>query len=223
MNMKLFVSAIAKFLLGVVLVGVLVFWPAGTLNYLGGIIFMCALFVPMFIAGFIMMAKSPQLLAKRLNAKEKEREQSLVVKLSGLMFLVGFILAGLDFRFGWIKLPFAVNVVGTVIFLVSYALYAEVLRENAYLSRTIEIQEGQKVVDTGLYGIVRHPMYAVTLTLFLSMPLILGSLISFVVFLAYPFIIAARIKNEEKVLTEGLEGYSEYKQKVKYRLIPFIW
>ena len=223
MNMKLFVSAIAKFLLGVVLVGVLVFWPAGTLNYSGGIIFMCALFVPMFIAGFIMMAKSPQLLAKRLNAKEKEREQSLVVKLSGLMFLVGFILAGLDFRFGWIKLPFAVNVVGTVIFLVSYALYAEVLRENAYLSRTIEIQEGQKVVDTGLYGIVRHPMYAVTLTLFLSMPLILGSLISFVVFLAYPFIIAARIKNEEKVLTEGLEGYSEYKQKVKYRLIPFIW
>lgn len=223
MNMKLFVSAIAKFLLGVVLVGVLVFWPAGTLNYSGGIIFMCALFVPMFIAGFVMMAKSPQLLAKRLNAKEKEREQSLVVKLSGLMFLVGFILAGLDFRFGWIKLPFAVNVVGTVIFLVSYALYAEVLRENAYLSRTIEIQEGQKVVDTGLYGIVRHPMYAVTLTLFLSMPLILGSLISFVVFLAYPFIIAARIKNEEKVLTEGLEGYSEYKQKVKYRLIPFVW
>ena len=223
MNMKLFVSAIAKFLLGVVLVGVLVFWPAGTLNYSGGIIFMCALFVPMFIAGFVMMAKSPQLLAKRLNAKEKEREQSLVVKLSGLMFLVGFILAGLDFRFGWIKLPFAVNVVGTVIFLVSYALYAEVLRENAYLSRTIEIQDGQKVVDTGLYGIVRHPMYAVTLTLFLSMPLILGSLISFVVFLAYPFIIAARIKNEEKVLTEGLEGYSEYKQKVKYRLIPFIW
>ena len=221
--MKLFVSAIAKFLLGVVLVGVLVFWPAGTLNYSGGIIFMCALFVPMFIAGFVMMAKSPQLLAKRLNAKEKEREQSLVVKLSGLMFLVGFILAGLDFRFGWIKLPFAVNVVGTVIFLVSYALYAEVLRENAYLSRTIEIQEGQKVVDTGLYGIVRHPMYAVTLTLFLSMPLILGSLISFVVFLAYPFIIAARIKNEEKVLTEGLEGYSEYKQKVKYRLIPFVW
>ena len=223
MNIKLFVSAIAKFLLGVVLVGVLVFWPAGTLDYSGGIIFMCALFVPMFIAGFVMMAKSPQLLAKRLNAKEKEREQSLVVKLSGLMFLVGFILAGLDFRFGWIKLPFAVNVVGTVIFLVSYALYAEVLRENAYLSRTIEIQEGQKVVDTGLYGIVRHPMYAITLTLFLSMPLILGSLISFVAFLAYPFIIAARIKNEEKVLTEGLDGYKEYTEKVKYRLIPFIW
>lgn len=223
MNIKLFVSAIAKFLLGVVLVGVLVFLPAGTLNYTGGIIFMCVLFVPMFIAGLVMMAKSPQLLAKRLNAKEKEKEQSMVVKLSGLMFLAGFILAGLDFRFGWIKLPFAVNVIGTVIFLISYVLYAEVLRENAYLSRTIEIQEGQKVVDTGLYGIVRHPMYAVTLTLFLSMPLILGSLVSFVVFLAYPFIIAARIKNEEKVLTEGLEGYKEYKQKVKYRLIPFIW
>ena len=223
MNIKIFVSAIAKFLLGVVLVGVLVFWPAGALNYTGGIIFMCVLFVPMFIAGLVMMAKSPQLLAKRLNAKEKEKEQSMVVKLSGLMFLAGFILAGLDFRFGWIKLPFAVNVIGTVIFLISYVLYAEVLRENAYLSRTIEIQEGQKVVDTGLYGIVRHPMYAVTLTLFLSMPLILGSIVSFVVFLAYPFIIAARIKNEEKVLTEGLEGYKEYKQKVKYRLIPFIW
>ena len=223
MTKKLFVSAILKFLLGVALVGLLVFLPAGTLNYVGGIIFMCVLFVPMFIAGIVMMIKSPELLAKRLNAKEKEREQSLVVKLSGLMFLVGFILAGLDFRFGWIELPFAVTVVGTVIFVIAYVLYAEVLRENAYLSRTIEVQEGQKVVDTGLYGIVRHPMYAVTLALFLSMPLILGSLVSFLVFLAYPFLIAARIKNEEKVLTEGLEGYREYKDKVKYRLIPFIW
>ena len=223
MTKKLFVSAILKFLLGVALVGLLVFLPAGTLNYVGGIIFMCVLFVPMFIAGIVMMIKSPELLAKRLNAKEKEREQSLVVKLSGLMFLVGFILAGLDFRFGWIELPFAVTVVGTVIFVIAYVLYAEVLRENAYLSRTIEVQEGQKVVDTGLDGIVRHPMYAVTLALFLSMPLILGSLVSFLVFLAYPFLIAARIKNEEKVLTEGLEGYREYKDKVKYRLIPFIW
>lgn len=223
MTKKLFVSAILKFLLGVVLVGLLVFLPAGTLNYVGGIIFMCVLFVPMFIAGIVMMIKSPELLAKRLNAKEKEREQSLVVKLSGLMFLVGFILAGLDFRFGWIELPFAVTLVGTVIFVIAYVLYAEVLRENAYLSRTIEVQEGQKVVDTGLYGIVRHPMYAVTLALFLSMPLILGSLVSFLVFLAYPFLIAARIKNEEKVLTEGLDGYREYKNKVKYRLIPFIW
>ena len=223
MSKKLFVSAILKFLLGVVLVGLLVFLPAGTLNYTGGIIFMSVLFVPMFIAGFVMMAKSPELLAKRLNAKEKEREQSVVVKLSGLMFLVGFILAGLDFRYGWTELPFAVSIVGTVVFLIAYILYAEVLRENAYLSRTIEVQEGQKVVDTGLYGIVRHPMYAVTLALFLSMPLILGSLVSFFVFLAYPFLIALRIKNEEKVLTEGLEGYAEYKAKVKYRLIPFIW
>ena len=223
MSKKLFVSAILKFLLGVVLVGLLVFLPAGTLNYTGGIIFMSVLFVPMFIAGLVMMAKSPELLAKRLNAKEKEREQSVVVKLSGLMFLVGFILAGLDFRYGWIELPFAVSIVGTVVFLIAYILYAEVLRENAYLSRTIEVQQGQKVVDTGLYGIVRHPMYAVTLALFLSMPLILGSLVSFVVFLAYPFLIAMRIKNEEKVLTEGLEGYAEYKTKVKYRLIPFIW
>ena len=223
MTKKLFVSAILKFLLGVVLVGLLVFLPAGTLNYTGGIIFMSVLFVPMLIAGFVMMAKSPELLAKRLNAKEKEREQSVVVKLSGLMFLVGFILAGLDFRYGWIELPFAVSIVGTVVFLIAYILYAEVLRENAYLSRTIEVQEGQKVVDTGLYGIVRHPMYAVTLALFLSMPLILGSLVSFFVFLAYPFLKALRIKNEEKVLTEGLEGYAEYKTKVKYRLIPFIW
>ena len=223
MSKKLFVSAILKFLLGVVLVGLLVFLPAGTLNYTGGIIFMSVLFVPMLIAGFVMMAKSPELLAKRLNAKEKEREQSVVVKLSGLMFLVGFILAGLDFRYGWIELPFAVSIVGTVVFLIAYILYAEVLRENAYLSRTIEVQQGQKVVDTGLYGIVRHPMYAATLALFLSMPLILGSLVSFFVFLAYPFLIALRIKNEEKVLTEGLEGYAEYKTKVKYRLIPFIW
>ena len=223
MTPKLFVSAILKFLLGVVLVGTLVFIPAGTLAYTGGIIFMCVLFVPMFIAGLVMMARSPELLAKRLNAKEKEREQSIVVKLSGLMFIAGFVVAGLDFRFGWLELPLVVNIVATVVFVIAYALYAEVLRENAYLSRTIEIQEGQKVVDTGLYGIVRHPMYAVTLALFLSMPLILGSLISFVIFLAYPFIIAARIKNEEKVLTEGLDGYAEYKNKVKYRLIPFIW
>ena len=223
MSLKLFISAILKFLLGVVLVGALVFLPAGTLNYTGGIIFMCVLFIPMFIAGIVMMIKAPSLLAKRLDAKEKEREQSIVIKLSGLMFLVGFILAGLDFRYGWIKLPIGVSIAATVVFIIAYVLYAEVLRENAYLSRTIEVQEGQKVVDTGLYGIVRHPMYAVTLALFLSMPLILGSVISFLVFLAYPFIIAARIKNEEKVLTEGLEGYREYKQKVKYRLIPFIW
>ena len=223
MTAKLFFSAILKFLLGAVLVGALIFLPAGTLNYTGGIIFMCVLFIPMFIVGIVMMIKSPSLLSKRLDAKEKEGEQSIVVKLSGLMFVVGFILAGLDFRFGWIKLPIGVNIVATVVFIIAYVLYAEVLRENAYLSRTIEVQEGQKVVDTGLYGIVRHPMYAVTLALFLSMPLILGSIISFIAFLAYPFIIALRIRNEEKVLTEGLEGYAEYKERVKYRLIPFIW
>ena len=223
MKKGLFVSAILNFLLGALLVGALVFLPAGTLSYTGGIIFMCVLFVPMFLAGIVMMIKSPSLLEKRLNAKEKEKEQSIVIKLSGLIFLLGFVLAGLDFRFGWTKMPIGVTVVATVVFVIAYILYAEVLRENAYLSRTIEVQQGQKVVDTGLYGIVRHPMYAVTLALFLSMPLILGSLVSFVVFLAYPFIIAARIKNEEKVLTEGLEGYAEYKNKVKYRLIPFIW
>ena len=223
MTAKLFFSAILKFLLGAVLVGALIFLPAGTLNYTGGIIFMCVLFIPMFIVGIVMMIKSPSLLSKRLDAKEKESEQSIVVKLSGLMFVVGFILAGLDFRFGWIKLPIGVNIVATVVFIIAYVLYAEVLRENAYLSRTIEVQEGQKVVDTGLYGIVRHPMYAVTLALFLSMPLILGSIFSFIAFLAYPFIIALRIRNEEKVLTEGLEGYAEYKERVKYRLIPFIW
>ena len=223
MTKSLFFSAIAKFLLGVVLVGVLIFLPAGTLNFFNGWLFMAILFVPMFLAGLVMMAKSPELLKKRLNAKEKEREQSLVVKLSGLMFLAGFIVAGLDFRFGWYPLSQAVSYGAAMVFLIAYILYAEVLRENAYLSRTIEVQEGQKVVDTGLYGIVRHPMYAVTLLLFLSMPLVLGSLISFVIFLVYPLLIAKRIRNEEEVLEAGLPGYKEYKQKVKYRMIPFIW
>ena len=222
MSIKLFVSAIAKFLLGVLLVGVLVFLPAGTLDFTGGIIFMSVLFIPMFIAGIVMMVKSPSLLKKRLDAKEKEREQSIVVKLSGLMFIVGFILAGLDFRFGWIKLPLAVSIAATVVFLIAYVIYAEVLRENAYLSRTIKVEEWQSVVDTGLYGIVRHPMYSATLLLFLSMPLILGSIISFAVFLLYIPIILMRIKYEEKMLTEELKGYKEYKNKVKYKLIPFI-
>ncbi|MBR6532043.1 MAG: isoprenylcysteine carboxylmethyltransferase family protein [Clostridia bacterium] len=223
MNKKLFVQAIVKFLLGVVLVGVLVFLPAGTLGFMNGWLFMVILFVPMLLAGFVMMFKNPQLLRSRLDAKEKEKEQSLVVKLSGLMFLAGFVVAGLDFRFGWLPLPDGVSIGAAVVFLVAYALYAEVLRENTYLSRTIQVQEGQKVIDTGFYGIVRHPMYAVTLLLFLSMPLVLGSLISFVIFLAYPFIIAKRILNEEELLERELDGYSEYKQKVKYRLIPFIW
>ena len=223
MTKSLFLSAMGKFFLGVILVGFLIFLPAGTLAYFNGWLFMGILFVPMFLAGLVMMTKSPELLKKRLNAKEKEREQSLVVKLSGLMFLAGFIVAGLDFRFGWLPLPQGVSYGAAVVFLFAYILYAEVLRENAYLSRTIEVQEGQTVVDTGLYGIVRHPMYAVTLLLFLSMPLVLGSVISFVIFLVYPMLIAKRIKNEEAVLEAGLPGYMEYKQKVKYRMIPYIW
>ena len=223
MTKKLFVQAIAKFLLGVVLVGLLVFLPAGSMSFVGGWIFMGILFVPMFIAGVVMMFKNPYLLEKRLDAKEKEAEQSLVVKLSGLMFLAGFVVAGLNYRFGWHTLPKAVTIGAAVVFMIAYALYAEVLRENTYLSRTIEVQENQKVIDTGLYGIVRHPMYSVTLLLFLSMPLVLGSVYSFVIFLVYPFIIAKRIKNEEELLERELKGYKEYKQKVKYRLIPFIW
>lgn len=223
MNTKLFLSAIAKFALGVVLIGALLFLPAWTLHYPQAWLLMGILFIPMFLAGLVMMAKNPALLASRLNAKEKEREQSLVVKLSGLMFLVGFVLAGLSFRFGWLMLPRWVNIVGAVLFLMSYALYAEVLRENTWLSRTIEVQEGQQVVSDGLYGVIRHPMYAVTVTLFLSMPLVLGSALAFVVFLAYPFIIAKRIRNEEEVLSRELSGYAEYKQQVKWRLIPFIW
>ena len=223
MTKKLFIQAIAKFLLGVILVGVFVFWPAGTLSYFQGWLFMGILFVPMFAAGIVMMFKNPELLKKRLNAKEKEAEQDLVVKLSVLMFLIGFVAAGLNYRFDWYVLPSVVSVGAAVVFLIAYALYAEVLRENTYLSRTIEVQENQTVVDTGLYGIVRHPMYAVTLLLFLTMPLILGSLISFIIFLVYPLIIAKRIKNEEMVLERDLAGYSEYKTKVKYRMIPFIW
>lgn len=223
MNGKLFWSAIAKFLLGVILVGALIFLPAGTWNYFGGWLLMGILFVPMFGAGLVMMGKNPQLLQKRLNAKEEQAEQNLVVKLSGLMFITGFVLAGLDHRFGWLPLPEWVNWVAAAAFLTAYCLYAEVLRENTYLSRTIEVQQGQKVVDTGLYGIVRHPMYAVTLLLFLSMPLVLGSAVSFCVFLVYPVLIAKRIRNEEQVLEEGLEGYREYKQKVRWRLIPYIW
>ncbi|MBR5491389.1 MAG: isoprenylcysteine carboxylmethyltransferase family protein [Oscillospiraceae bacterium] len=222
MNKKLFFQAIAKFLLGVILVGVLIFLPAG-FNYPQGWLFMGILFIPMFVAGLVMMVKSPELLKKRLSAKEKEGEQQLVLKLSALMFIFGFVAAGLDHRFGWLPLPWWVSIAAAVLFLLAYVVYAEVLRENAYLSRTIEVQEGQKLVDTGLYGIVRHPMYMATLLLFLSIPLVLGSLISLIFFLAYPAIIIARLKNEEKVLEEGLEGYKEYKDKVKYRLIPFIW
>ena len=197
MNKKLFLQAIIKFFLGILLVGLLVFLPAGTFRYFQGWLFMGILFVPMFVAGLVMMVKNPGLLESRLNAKEKQADQNLVVKLSGLMFLAGFIVAGLDFRFGWLTLPKGVSIGAAVVFLIAYVLYAEVLRENTYLSRTIEVQENQKVIDTGLYGIVRHPMYFATVLLFLAMPLVLGSLISFVIFLMYPFIIAKRIKGEE--------------------------
>lgn len=223
MSFKLFFQAILKFLLGIVLVGVLVFLPAGTFKYLYGWVFMSILFVPMFIAGVVMMFKNPYLLKSRLDAKEKQKEQNLVVKLSGLMFFAGFVVAGLGVRFNWYLLPKSVVIVASVVFLIAYVLYAEVLRENTYLSRTIEVQENQKVIDTGLYGIVRHPMYSATLLLFLAMPLVLGSVFSFIIFLFYPFIIANRIKYEEAFLEKELEGYKEYKNKVKYRLIPFIW
>ena len=223
MNKILFLEAIAKFSLGVVLVGALIFWPAGTLAFANGWLLMGILFFPMFIAGLVMLAKDPNLLRSRLDAKEKAKEQDLVVKLSGLMFLAGFVVAGLDFRFGWLPLPKGITIAATVAFLASYALYAEVLRENAYLSRTIQVQQGQKVVDTGLYGIVRHPMYSATVLLFLSIPLVLGSLYAFLIFLVYPILIAKRIRHEEEFLAQELEGYDAYRQKVKYRMLPFVW
>ena len=221
--MKLLFNALTKFICGIALVAALIFLPAGTLNYIDGWIFMGVLFVPIFILGIVLLAKSPELLKKRLNGKEKENTQKGVVAFSGLVFFGGFIVAGLDFRFGWSSMHFIVKIAAIAIFLTSYVLYAEVMRGNAYLSRTIEVQKNQNVIDTGLYGVVRHPMYAATIIMFLSIPLILGSWFAFTFFLAYPIIIAVRIANEEKVLTEQLDGYKEYKQKVKYRIIPFIW
>ncbi len=223
MDRKLLVQGIAKFLIGVVLLGALLFIPAGTLAWPQGWRLMAILFVPMLIVGVIMILKNPELLRKRLNAKEKQEEQKDVLKYSGLMFLTAFILAGLNFRFRWIVLPDWISWVAVAIFLISYGLYAEVMKENAYLSRTVEVQEGQKVVDTGLYGVVRHPMYLSTLILFLAMPLVLGSVISFVVMLAYIPIIVKRINNEEQVLEKGLAGYTEYENRVRCRLIPFVW
>ena len=223
MNIKLFFEALLKFLLGVIIIGLLLFVPANTIKYWNGWLFICLLFIPMFIAGIVMMIKAPNLLKSRLDAKEKESEQKSVVALSGLMFLAGFIIAGLNYRFNWIQLPNIIVIIASIIFLISYILYAEVLRENTFLSRTIEVQKDQKVIDTGLYRIVRHPMYFATIFLFLSMPLILGSFISFIIFLVYPFIIAKRIENEEQVLEKELKGYKEYKKKVKYKMIPFIW
>ena len=223
MNGKLMKDAGLKLGLGMVLLAVLVFLPAGTFRFWNGWLLMAVLFLPMLAAGVILLIKRPALLEQRLKSKETQREQNLVVKLSGLMFIVGFILAGLDFRFRWTLLPDWVSYLAAAIFLLAYLLYAEVLRENPWLSRTVVVQEEQTVVSTGLYGIVRHPMYTATLLLFLSMPLILGSLLSFLVFLAYPVIIAKRIRNEEALLKADLPGYAAYRQKVRWRLIPFIW
>lgn len=223
MTKGLFLQAIIKFVLGMVLIAALLFIPAGTIRFRNGWLFMGILFIPMFFAGIVMMCRNPELLRKRLHAKEEQSEQQLVIKLSGLMFVLGFVTAGINFRFGWLLLPDWAVWTAMVVFLLAYLMYAEVLRENTYLSRTVEVQENQKVIDTGLYGIVRHPMYSATIVLFLSMPLVLGSPASFVIFLAYPVILARRIRNEEKVLEEELQGYTEYKAKVKYRIIPFVW
>ena len=223
MNKKLFFQAIIKFLMGLLVVCALLFIPAGTINFWNAWVFIGVLFVPMFIAGIVMMIKNPELLKQRLDAKEKESEQKLVILGSGIMFLSGFIVAGLNYKYQWFIMPNVVVIIASIIFIISYILYAEVLRENTYLSRTIKVQENQKVIDSGLYGIVRHPMYAITILLFLSMPLILGSIYSFIIFLIYPILIALRIKNEEEVLEKELNGYNEYKKKVKYRIIPFIW
>lgn len=221
--MKLVVSAIIKFLIGLFFACLLVFLPAGTLCFVNGWMFILTLFVPIFVLGLILLIKSPELLKKRLDGKEKEKTQKGVVAFSVFIFIVGFIVAGLDFRFKWLQIPAIISYIAIALFLISYILYAEVMRENAYLSRKIEVQEGQKVVDTGLYGIVRHPMYATTILMFLMIPIILGSWCSFVVFLFYPIIIAIRVKNEEKILSEQLEGYCEYKEKVRYKIIPFVW
>ena len=223
MDKKLFFQALSKFLIGLVIICMLLFIPAGTLDYPNGWLFIALLFIPMFFAGIIMLFKSPDLLRKRLNAKESEDEQKTVILVSGIMFLLAFILAGLNFRFGWFHLPSIVIIIASVIFLLAYIMYAEVLRENEYLSRTVEVSENQKVVDSGLYGIVRHPMYTSTIFLFLSMPLVLDSIFSFIVMLVYPIIIIFRIRNEEKVLENELVGYKEYKEKIKYKLIPYLW
>ena len=223
MSIKLFIEALLKYLLGILLVGTLIFVPAGTIYFINGWILMGVLFIPMFIAGIVMMVKNPKLLASRLDAKEKQKEQGIIIKLSGLMFVIGFIVAGLDYRFNLLQINKIYTYIFAVVLLLSYLMWAEVLRENTYLSRTIRVEENQKVVDTGLYGIVRHPMYSATIILFLSMPIVLGSFASFLIFLVYPILIIFRIKNEEKLLEKELEGYIEYKKRVKYRIIPFIW
>ena len=223
MTFRLFLEAVLKFVCGIILVGLLIFLPAWTINYLNGWLLMGVLFIPMLIVGIIMMIKNPMLLASRLSVKEKQKEQGLVIKLSGVMFIVGFILAGLDYRYKWIFLPQVVSYIAVIVFVLSYIMLGVVLVQNTYLARTIKVVENQKVIDTGLYSVVRHPMYTATIFLFLSMPLILGSLISFFVFSIYPLIISIRIINEEKFLEKELDGYSNYKKNVKYRIIPFIW
>lgn len=223
MDAKLFFQAISKFLLGVIVFGLLIFLPAGSIHYWQGWLLMSILFVPMFLAGLLLMMKNPELLRKRLNAKEEEKEQKSVVALSGMMFVAAFVVAGLNWRFQWLVLPDWAVWLAAALFLFGYILYAVVLRENTYLSRTIEVQENQKIIDTGLYGVVRHPMYTATIILFLAMPLVLASPLSFLIMLLYILLIAKRIRNEETVLEQGLEGYSEYKQRVKYKVIPYIW
>lgn len=223
MTFTLCLSALLKFLLGVVLVAALLFIPAGTLNYPNAILLMVILFVPMFLAGLVLMVKNPDLLRRRLKVKEEQGEQRKIIAATGFMFVVGFILAGLDFRLDWLPLPQIISKVSALLFLLAYALYAEVLRENTYLSRTVMVEEEQKVINTGLYGLVRHPMYSATIILFLTMPLVLGSLIAFLVFLPYPIMIIKRLKNEEQVLSKELTCYTEYQKKVRYRLIPYIW
>ena len=223
MMIQLIVRAFLKYALGFALLVLFIFIPAGTWNFFQGWLFMGILFIPVFFLGLYLLLKDPDLLEKRLNAREEQMEQKMVIVFSSLMFIAGFILAGLNYRFRWIILPMWVSYVAAAVFLLSYAVLIEVMKENAFLSRTIEIQEGQKVVDTGMYSVVRHPMYSVTIILFLSIPLVLGSVFSFLVFLFYPFIIAKRIRNEEKVLEKELDGYMEYKQRVKYKVIPFIW
>jgi len=221
--MKLLINALTKYICGLLMVGLLSFLPAGTLRYTYGWLFVGLLFVPILIAGIVMLFKSPDFLAKRLDAKEKQRAQKGVVALSGLMFIAGFVVAGLDYRFDWSKMPLIVTVIASVLFLAAYILYAEVMRENAYLSRTVKVEEGQTVVDTGLYAIVRHPMYMATILLFLMIPIVLGSWYALIAFAFYPAIIIVRLKDEEDLLTRELPGYAAYKQKVKYRIIPFIW
>ena len=221
--MKLLLEALTKFACGLLLVGLLIFLPAGTIAYTYGWYFIVLLFAPMLAVGVLMVFKAPEFLKKRLDAKEKQKAQKGVLAFSGLMFIAGFVVAGLDFRFGWSTVPTWVVIAASVLFLIAYALYAEVMRENAYLSRTIKVEEGQTVVDTGLYGIVRHPMYAVTILLFLMIPLVLGSWYALIAFAFYPAIIIVRLKDEEALLTKELPGYEAYKQKVKYRLIPYIW